>query len=67
MTDLPKVAKPAERALQQAGFTELEQLSDVSESELLQLHGMGPNAMQRIKAALHEHGLDFRPGADQGQ
>ena len=61
MTDIPKVAKPAARALSQAGFSNLEQLTNISEKELLELHGMGPNAVERIKAALSDHGLALRP------
>jgi DNA-directed RNA polymerase alpha subunit len=61
VTDIPKVAKPAARALSQAGFTNLEQLTNISEKELLELHGMGPNAVERIKAALADHGLALRP------
>lgn len=40
--DLPKLVSPARRALQNAGITTLEQLTEVTEKELLQLHGMGP-------------------------
>jgi hypothetical protein len=36
------MGKPATRALVAAGYTNLEQLSRVTESELLKLHGMGP-------------------------
>ncbi|WP_212005218.1 DNA-directed RNA polymerase subunit alpha C-terminal domain-containing protein [Chitinophaga sp. HK235] len=54
---LPKLASPALRALNNAGYTSLEQLSKVTESALLQLHGMGPNAITRIKEALQEQGL----------
>jgi DNA-directed RNA polymerase alpha subunit len=61
VTDLPKVPQPAARALSQAGITNLEQLTKVSEKELLELHGMGPNAVERIKAALADRGLALRP------
>lgn len=54
---LPKLASPALRALHNAGYTSLEQLSKVTESALLQLHGMDPNAITRIKEALQEQGL----------
>ena len=40
-----KLAQPARRALANAGFTRLEQLSAVSEAELAHLHGIGPNAL----------------------
>ncbi|WP_411502219.1 DNA-binding protein [Brevibacillus centrosporus] len=53
------MAKPAQRALAQAGFFRLEQLAKVSEAELLKLHGMGPKAMGQLRAALAEKGLSF--------
>jgi hypothetical protein len=59
-TGLPKLAAPARRALVGAGYTHLEQLSQVSESDVLPLHGMGPNAMTVLRDALKEHGLSFR-------
>jgi predicted Fe-Mo cluster-binding NifX family protein len=58
-TGLPKLAAPARRALVGAGYTHLEQLSQVSESDVLALHGMGPNAMTVLRDALKEHGLSF--------
>ena len=58
--DFPKLAKPAQRALQNAGLHKLEQLTSVSEAELLQLHGMGQNALGQLRQALAERGLSFR-------
>ena len=40
-TNLPKLAAPARRALQGAGYTRLEDLTKVTESEVMRLHGMG--------------------------
>jgi hypothetical protein len=60
-TDLPKLAAPARRALLAAGYTNLEHLTEVSESEVMKLHGMGPNAMRVLRKALEERGLSFRP------
>lgn len=60
-TDFPKLAAPARRALANAGYTHLAQLAAVSEAELAQLHGMGPNALNTLRQALHEQGLDFAP------
>jgi DNA-directed RNA polymerase alpha subunit len=62
MTDhnLPKIAAPAQRALQSIGITTLEQLTKITEAELLQLHGMGPNALDKLRQALAERGLSFR-------
>jgi DNA integrity scanning protein DisA with diadenylate cyclase activity len=61
-TDLPKLAAPARRALLGAGYTRLEQLTEVKESDLKKLHGMGPNAMRALRNALQERGLSFRDG-----
>jgi hypothetical protein len=59
-TDFPKLAAPARRALANAGYSRLEQLSQVTESELAQRHGMGPNAIATLQGALRERGLAFR-------
>jgi DNA-directed RNA polymerase alpha subunit len=61
-TDLPKLAAPARRALLAAGYTRLEQLTEVTEAEVMKLHGMGPNAMRTLRKALQERGLSFRDG-----
>jgi hypothetical protein len=61
-TDLPKLAAPARRALNGAGYTRLEDLTKATESEVRKLHGMGPNAMQALRNALRERGLSFRDG-----
>jgi hypothetical protein len=63
-SDLPAgLAKPAQRALAQAGYVRLEQLTKVSEAEILQLHGMGPKALDQLRRALSAHGLSFADGA----
>jgi hypothetical protein len=64
--DLPKVAAPAQRALTSAGITKLEQLTKLAETELLQLHGMGKNAIATLSEALSARGLSFRKGKDGG-
>jgi hypothetical protein len=58
-TPFPKLAKPALRALAGAGYDHLEQLASVPEASLLRLHGMGPNAVGTLRAALKEIGLSF--------
>lgn len=59
-SDFPKgLSKPAQRALTQAGYVRLDQLADVSEAELLKLHGMGPKALELIRNALAEKGKSF--------
>ncbi|MFJ8459458.1 hypothetical protein ACIQ57_10035 [Lysinibacillus xylanilyticus] len=55
MTEWPKgVAKPAIRALNAAGYTQLEQLEKVDLSTLKNLHGMGPKELAAIETALNE-------------
>jgi DNA-directed RNA polymerase alpha subunit len=61
-TDLPKLAAPARRALHGAGYIHLEDLTKVTESEIMKLHGMGTNAIQVLRNALSERGLSFRDG-----
>ncbi|MCS0671836.1 DNA-binding protein [Cytobacillus firmus] len=46
-----KLAKPAVRA-QGAGYFSLEQLAAATEAELLELHGMGPNALEKLRKAM---------------
>jgi hypothetical protein len=61
-TDLPKLSAPARRALLGAGYTRLEHLTRAKESDVMKLHGMGPNAMRVLRDALRERGLSFREG-----
>ncbi len=52
-SDLPdKLAQPARRALTAAGIQRLEQLTKLSEAEVKQLHGIGPNALKQLRQAL---------------
>lgn len=59
------LAKPAQRALAGAGYVRLEQLSRVSEKELLQLHGMGPKALRLLRDALAEKGWSFAEASEE--
>jgi hypothetical protein len=62
-SDLPiDLARPAQRALHEAGYVRLEQLTKVSETELKQLHGIGPNAIKKLRQALGAKGLAFADG-----
>lgn len=56
---LQKLAKPAQRAIQNAGITTIEQLSGYSEKEIAELHGIGKNAVLIIRQILKEYGLTF--------
>ena len=51
---LTRVSSPARRALESKGITTLELLASVTEGELLRLHGIGPSAIPKLKAALAE-------------
>jgi hypothetical protein len=62
-SDLPSnLASPARRALLSAGYQRLDQLAQASESELKQLHGMGPKALEQLRQALSAQGLAFAEG-----
>ena len=54
------LAAPAVRALHGAGVTKLDQLTRVTESELMKLHGMGPKAMETLRQALKARNLSFK-------
>ena len=58
-SDLPKLASPAQRALANAGIKNLAQLAKLSEAEIRELHGIGPNALITLRAALKAKGLSF--------
>jgi predicted RecB family nuclease len=51
---------PARRALEAEGITSVEQLADFSESEILNLHGIGKTSLPPLRAMLAEKGLAFR-------
>lgn len=56
---LADLAAPARRALTAAGLTTLKSLSRKTEAEVMALHGMGPNAVGRLRAAMKRAGLTF--------
>ncbi len=59
-SDLPKLAAPAQRALAGAKIGSLTALAKKREAEVAALHGMGPNALAALKAALKAKGLSFK-------
>lgn len=59
-SDLPKIGAPATRALDLVGVQRLADLTRFSEKEITQLHGVGPNAINKLRLALHEKGLSFK-------
>ena len=60
-SDLPKLSAPAHRALAAAGIKRLDQLTQFTEAEIKQMHGIGPNAIGQLKQALAERGLKLKP------
>ena len=52
------LAAPARRALAAAGVRRLD-LARFREEEILSLHGMGPKAINQLRSALRERGLEF--------
>jgi len=56
------LARPAQRALAGAGIQTLEQLAKFSEAEIKALHGIGPNALTKLRNALEARGLSFANG-----
>lgn len=59
-SQIPKLARPAQRALAEAEIDSLEQLASYSEIEIRQLHGIGPNALKALREALAAKGLSFK-------
>lgn len=57
--DFPKTSAPAQRALIEAGYSRLKQLTKVTEAELGKLHGMGPKALRILREALEARGWSF--------
>ena len=60
-SDLPKLAAPAQRALSVIGVQRLQQLTHFRETEIKELHGIGPNALDELRRALKAKGLSFAP------
>lgn len=59
-SDLPKIGQPATQALAAIGIRRLEQLTNLSEKEILRLHGMGPRALGILRQALADRGLSYK-------
>ena len=59
-SNFPNTGKPALRALHGAGYTRLEQLTEVSKAELERLHGVGSKALGVLEEALRQKGLAFK-------
>ena len=55
-----RIGRVATRELALAGYTRYEQLAQVTEQELLAIHGVGPKAIRILREELAERGLAFR-------
>jgi hypothetical protein len=67
-SDLPRgLSRPARRALDRAGYARLEQLTGITEAEVLRLHGMGPKALDQLRGALAARGQSFAAPGDPGR
>jgi hypothetical protein len=59
--DFPNfLSAPALRALLNAKITNLSKLATYTEASILQLHGMGPASLPKLRAALKVKGLFFK-------
>ena len=54
------LSRPALRALAGAGISNLAQLSQFSEAETRNLHGIGPNVLEKLRRALAENQLAWK-------
>jgi DNA-directed RNA polymerase alpha subunit len=57
---LSLVPAPAKRALENNGIDSLEKLSNFTEKEILQFHGIGKSAIPKLSEALNAKGLSFK-------
>ncbi len=57
---LSLLAAPARRALESKGITTVQHLPQFSEMEILQLHGMRPASMLKLRKELQTNGLSFK-------
>lgn len=54
------LAAPARRAMENARIHTLDQLAEYTEAEIANLHGMGPNAILKLKDAMAVEQLSFK-------
>ncbi len=58
--EFPKnLSAPALRALVNANVTTLKKLAKYTEAEILELHGVGPSSIPKLRTALQQQGLTF--------
>jgi predicted flap endonuclease-1-like 5' DNA nuclease len=62
-TEFPRtMGTVAPRELAAHGITRYEQLTELTEKELLAIHGVGPKAIRILREELRARGLSFREG-----
>ena len=54
-----EIGRTALRALALQGYTSLDQLTEVTADQLLEIHGVGPKAVRILDAHLAARGLTF--------
>lgn len=59
-TPFVDLAAPAQRALANAKIKSLKQLSRFTEEQVANLHGMGPNALSRLKSEMKKSKIAFK-------
>ena len=59
---LSLLSAPARRALENNGIRTPGQLSQMTEKEVLKLHGMGKASIPVLKKIMQADGLSFKPG-----
>ncbi len=62
----PWIGTPAKNALEHEGYFKLEELTVLTEKQILAIHGVGPKAVGILKEALAEKGLSFAKAAAKG-
>lgn len=59
MNPIPKLSRPATRALEARGVRTLEDLAKLTREEFLGLHGVGPKSLPPVRDAMKRAGLSF--------
>ncbi len=57
---LSLLAAPARRALENKGITTAKKLSRFTEADILELHGIGPSSIPKLRKVLEMEGLSFK-------
>lgn len=55
-----RLAKPGQLAVLNAGLKNLDDISNLTELEFSNLHGIGKNALNIVRASLNEYKLQFK-------